>query len=300
MYSDYVLIGTGLIMLAYASISDFRTREVPDWLSYSIIISGFGIRTIGALFSWDYWYLLDGLIGFGIMFALAHLLFYTGQWGGGDSKVLMGMGVILGSYPVDFIFSPALGDIPFSLLAAFMVNLAILGSVYGLVWSFGLAFSNLRKFGKELVKVNRQKQTRIWKIVMLIVFMIALGIYFYPTENVVNYLALSSSLLFVFVVYLIIFIKIIERVFMEYYIPVSKVTPGDWIVNDVVINGKRICGPKDLGISEEQIAVLYKLHKKGKISKVKIKAGIPFIPSFLFSYIFTIVWGNIVFIFGAL
>ncbi|GIU69536.1 MAG: hypothetical protein KatS3mg002_0772 [Candidatus Woesearchaeota archaeon] len=48
---------------------------------------------------------------------------------------------------------------------------------------------------------------------------------------------------------------------------------------------KYITGPKDLGISKEQIELL----KKSKIKKVLVKEGIPFIPAFLIAFILTMI-----------
>ena len=74
-------------------------------------------------------------------------------------------------------------------------------------------------------------------------------------------------------------------------IPVKKLTEGDWIAKDVVVKGKKICGPKDLGISRKQISRLSKLN----IKKVLVKYGMPFVPSFLLAFIITLLWGNIIF-----
>ena len=75
-------------------------------------------------------------------------------------------------------------------------------------------------------------------------------------------------------------------------IPIEKLTEGDWIVKDVMVDNKRICGPKDLGIEKKQIAQLIKLKQKGKIQNIVIKEGIPFVPSFLIAYIATLLLGN--------
>ena len=75
----------------------------------------------------------------------------------------------------------------------------------------------------------------------------------------------------------------------------EKLTEGDWVVQDVVIGGKRICGPKDLGLEMRQIKRLIRLKKQKKIKKVLIKYGIPFVPSFLIAFIVTFLYGNFVF-----
>jgi len=78
-------------------------------------------------------------------------------------------------------------------------------------------------------------------------------------------------------------------------VDVGKLTEGDWIVKDVKVDGKRICGPKDLGISKKQIRQLLRFRARGKIRKVLIKEGMPFVPSFLMGFIVTLFFGMIVF-----
>jgi len=73
----------------------------------------------------------------------------------------------------------------------------------------------------------------------------------------------------------------------------SKLTEGDWIAKEIKVNGKYITGPKDLGIEMEQIEKLIALYKKKKVGKILIKEGMPFVPSFLASFIFTYFFGSI-------
>ena len=71
-----------------------------------------------------------------------------------------------------------------------------------------------------------------------------------------------------------------------------KLTEGDWIVNDVYVGRQYICGPKDLGIEKRQIRKLVEYYKKGKVKRILIKEGIPFVPSFLIAFIITFLFGN--------
>ena len=75
----------------------------------------------------------------------------------------------------------------------------------------------------------------------------------------------------------------------------EELTEGDWIAEEIKVGKKYICGPKDLGIELAQIKKLIAYKKKGKIKKVLIKVGIPFVPSFLIAFIVTYIWGNVVF-----
>ena len=97
--------------------------------------------------------------------------------------------------------------------------------------------------------------------------------------------------------YLWIFIKAIEKACMFKYVRPMQLTEGDWIAEDIVVGGKRICGPKDLGIEKKQINLLVKLYKQNKLKEILIKEGIPFVPSFLIAFIFSLVYGNLLFLF---
>ena len=44
-------------------------------------------------------FLLYSLITFGAFFDIGLIMYYTKQWGGGDSKLLMGLGALLPLYP---------------------------------------------------------------------------------------------------------------------------------------------------------------------------------------------------------
>ena len=57
-------------------------------------------------------------------------------------------------------------------------------------------------------------------------------------------------------------------------------TEGDWLAEEVVIQGKKVLKKKTLTNSD-----IEKLHTH-KISSVLIKEGIPFVPSFLIAYLF--------------
>jgi hypothetical protein len=92
------------------------------------------------------------------------------------------------------------------------------------------------------------------------------------------------------IIYLYIFTRSVEKGTMVKEVPPSYVTEGDWIDKEIRHKGKYVCGPKDLGITKKQIALL----KKYKIKKIPVKYGIPFIPCFLLGYITTLVFGNTV------
>ena len=275
-----------ILALIIASYTDIKTREVPDWLNYSLIATGIGTRAVFSLVHWDYSYLLEGLAGFGIFFLLSLLLFYTGLWGGGDSKILMGLGALIG---IRFEFLP--------FLILFFIMLLLAGSVYGFAWSLVLALRNMKGFLKKFKEILKRKYVvflRRLSLCIVILFIISL---FFESDSQSRFFLTIMVFLVLFLVYLWAFSRAVEESCMHKLVSPEKLTEGDWIVNDVVIGKKRICGPKDLGIEKKQINELIRLKKKGKVRKILIKEGIPFVPTFLVAYILTLIFEHdIVFI----
>ena len=88
-------------MLTLAAAIDLRSRRIPNWLTFSLILAGFGqsftwARTVGPT---------DALLGFLTGFGLTVVLFIIGALGGGDVKLLAAIGAWMGPGPTLFIFS---------------------------------------------------------------------------------------------------------------------------------------------------------------------------------------------------
>ncbi len=272
---------TVLISLIIASITDIKTREVPDWLNYGLIVFGLGSRLIYSIALSDFSFFLYGLTGFLVFFIIANIMFYSAQWGGGDSKLLMGLGAVIG---LNFNFN----EIPFLLI--FWINIILIGSIYGLFWSFVVAFKNRKNFLKDF-KARAKKLAKIRRFLLIISSAILLSAFFINvlmTKIFLVILVFSALLIF----YSTIFVKSVEKTCMLKFVEPEKLTEGDWIARNVIVNKKRIAGPKDLGIEKEQIKQLIALKRKGLIKKILIKEGIPFVPSFLIAFIVTLEFGN--------
>jgi Flp pilus assembly protein protease CpaA len=279
---SFIIASVTIIALIIASATDLKKREVPDWLNFSLIPLGLGIRLIWSLTTNDYSFIISGLIGFAVFFIIALIMFYTGQWGGGDSKMLMGLGALLG---LELNIN--------STLISFLINTVIVGSIYGLLWSLVLVIKNRKKFILELKNITRSIKL-IRKIMIALFFVLLIVIIVIP--GALNKVLVLSLLVFVFsTFYLLIFIKAVERSCMLRYVKPTEVTEGDWIAKDIYISNKYISGPKDLGIEKSQLNKLISFYKKGKIKRVLIKVGIPFVPSFLLAYILTLAFGNLLF-----
>jgi len=278
---DYIIIIISLIWLVFAIIYDFKTREVPDWLSYSFIAIAISINLIYSLIIKDFSILLLSLIGFFVFGAIGMLLYYLKQWGGGDAKLLMGVGAMFANYPLSLIniFNPNL-DISF--LAILFVNIMFFGAIYGIVYIIMLAIINRNKIKK--LSINDSK----YKFYILIAIILMVLTIFIKETNL-RLLMIILIILALIIPKLIILVNIVEKNCMYKSILISKLTEGDWIKDSIKIKGKLIYNNKSLGIKKEQIEQL----KKYKLKHVTVKYGVPFAVSFLLGLAISLIFGNI-------
>ena len=273
------------IVLLIGSITDLKTREVPDWLNYGLIMAGVGLNLLFSAIYSASGFIINSIIGLAIFFGIAYLMFHTGQWGGGDSKILMGLGAMIG---LDVSFRNP------QLLFDFFINSLLIGAAYGLLWSLFLLLKNKERFLSEFNKELSKKGMVLAKKLLLAAVFLSFAVLFFIKPYYLRIMILAVSFLAVSTFYLFAFAKAIERACMHKEVEPAKLTEGDWIVNDIFVGKQYICGPKDLGIEKKQIKKLVELYKHGKIKKVLIKEGIPFVPSFLIAFIVTFVFGNFI------
>ena len=257
------------VVLLIASYIDIKTREVPDWLSYGFIFTAAIIKLIFS-FELGTEILIEGALGFITFFILSVILYYSHQWGGGDSKLLMGMGIALG-IPLPF------SEASFTLLWFFLL-LFLTGTVWGLLWMVGVAVTKKSTFlpaWKKQLKKHRSFQYVIWIITLLF----AILTYFHP-------LLWPFMIIPAFFYYLVEFVLVIEHNCFTQKTSIKNLTEGDWVAEPVKYKGKRLLARKTL--QKDDIQLL----RKKKIRSIIIKEGVPFVPGFLFSYILIIMYPN--------
>lgn len=266
MVIELLLIPLTILTLLIASYADLKRREVPDWLSYGFLMAVLGIR---AIFSVEYGWsiIISGFLGLLICFALACFLYYTNQWGGGDSKVLMGMGALLGvNIPLQ---SSSLN------LLWFLLALLFLGAVYGLIWMGVIAINHQTIFREQwtLTLLHSRK----WQItIALFTVGLAFLAVFYPfVWPIVPFPAV--------VLYLFLFVNTVERGCFCIYRAPKQLVEGDWLAEEVRAGGKKVLPAKTL--EKEDLFMLKTLEVEKKLKKVLIKEGVPFMPSFVLAYL---------------
>ncbi len=280
----FVAYSLSFIALLAGSLTDLKTREVPDWVNYGLIISGVGLNLLFSVIYSTPSYIISSIIGLVIFFVIAYMMFYLGQWGGGDSKMLMGLGSMIG-------IEANLNLNQF--LLAFLVNSLFIGAVYGMAWSFALAFRNKAKFSREFKKILGNKPIILIKRLFVAYLVILIFLLFLVKNFYFRVFMLSLTFLILTTFYLWIFVKAIEKSCMHKLVEPSRLTEGDWIVKNIYVNGKYVTGPKDLGISKSKIRRLIGFYRRKKVRKILIKEGIPFVPSFFLAFLATLIYGNL-------
>lgn len=270
--ADILLVILAFLGLSIASIVDVKTREIPNWLNFSMIAVALSIRLMHSILTTEWFYFLYGLVGFASMFLLGNLMYYTKQWGGGDSKLLFALGAIFATKPY-FV-----KDFPVPFLAVIFLGIIVVGFFYSFIYSIILAFKNKTKFLKEIKDLihNYRKIRLLSTTIAILIAISSLFVQFYLRP-----LTLSLAAILIFSVYWIIFAKAVESACLTKSIPISKLTEGEWIVDEKIRKKFKI---SKLGIEKKQIEEL----KKAKIKEILIKEGIPFAPSFLIALILII------------
>ncbi|MBU4069716.1 MAG: prepilin peptidase [Nanoarchaeota archaeon] len=277
MYEIMFLWVIGFIWILFASIQDLKSREVANWVNFSLIIFALGFRFFYCLFSetsFNFFY--QGLIGLGIFFILGNLFYYSRIFAGGDAKLMIALGAIL---PFSGYFL-----INLRIFIVFLIVFLFIGSFYGLFWGFALSIKNFKNFTKEFSRQFKKNKLIIYLLSCLGICLVIFGF--------INPLLMAFGVLFFLLPYFYFYAKAIEEVCMIKEVRVNKLTEGDWLYKNIKV-GKRLIKANWDGLSQKDIQLIKKKYKQ-----IKIKQGIPFVPVFLISFLILIyLWFFVDFVF---
>lgn len=285
---ELVFTSIAIIILLMVAFIDIKTKEVPNLASYSLIAIVLSLKLIKSIIEKDFMYFIYALLGLGIFLIIGLILYYTKQWGGGDAKLLMGVGAAFLFYPLELktFFNPEINNLPF--IITILINIFIIGSIYSILWCLGILIKN-KSFAKilklSIKDIYNSKTILIWLLIVLFIIVSS----FFSTFGI---LLLISTILATITGFLLKLIKTIENNFLIKDIPIAKLTEGDWVLNKIKIRNKLVYSPTNTGISKQDIFKLKKL----KIKKVTIKEGIPFVPAIALGTIISLIFGNLLFI----
>jgi preflagellin peptidase FlaK len=252
------------IWLFAATIEDVKKREIANWLNFSLIIFAIGFRFFYSLFmeKWSFFY--NGVLGLLFFFVLANLLYYSRFFAGGDAKLFTALGAIIP-------FSNNLIE-NLTISFVFLTIFFIIGLIYTLTISFYLGFKNFRKIKKEFKKQFKKNKIFFYFILVFSLLIMILGF------NFSEFIFWVGLLSFIFP-YLFVYLKSIDESCLVKKIDTRNLSEGDWLYEDVNL-GKKTIKRSWHGLTKKEINMIRKNYKK-----IKIKQGIPFTPTFLFSFI---------------
>lgn len=282
---EFILYSVALACMLFSSISDIKKLEVPDFASYFMIASGIGIRLIFSILQNNFFTLLDGILGLGAFCLIGIIMYYAGQWGGGDAKIMMGFGALAGVGLKSIIQ----GEIPFPAVAFFCMLVS--GAVIGVIYSTVLFFRNRKKVSREFSK-SRQKRSSFEKAAILLSILALVIIFFssrfYPDWQL-RAMMLSLPIAALGMFYLSIFLNAVQECCMNRLISPEKLTEGDWLAQDVVVAGRVVVKKSRTGLELPELKRILSLQRKGRIKLIKVKYGMPFVPSFFLGLLAAII-----------
>lgn len=279
LLANQLMLLTALVFSSVASYFDLKTGEIPDKFSVGLVIVGISFRALFSFLIGDFMFLFDGIAVGGIFFLFGALLFYTGGWGGGDAKLIAGIGACLGG-----LLAPSLIDTSLFLLPAFFgffIALAIAAIPYSLTYALILAIRRPIVFRKT---VSRMKKD--WIILVFFACLSAVLLIIVPSAPSLMYLVLLlPAPLYV----LMLFTRSVERYAMQKDVSVDALVVGDMVAEDLYLGEEKIASKRDMdGLSEE---VLEKIRSSNASPrKVRIKWGIRFAPAFPIAIAIAPVW----------
>lgn len=276
---EIILLSTAFIGSILAALFDLKTTEIPDQIPYVMIAVALVLYGIQSYLVWSYWPILNSLVvGLGLL-GFGFLMYYFGQWGGGDAKILSAIGFLLPELPKGFA-----KDLILPLPLSYSINVFLIGAAYMLLYAFVVALFNKKIFLKFLDDIKASSTVlSIGSVALFIAF-------FLINWYLIKYFQISFNLLFVlknsifpliatialFIVWK--FAKTVENVGFKKRIHISKLKVGD-----VLLKSRRW-----EGITKKE---LRKIKMSGR-KFVVIKEGVRFAPSFPLALIFTLYFGD--------
>src|SRR3990172_1809427 len=257
------LVAIAVIWIIFAVVSDLRSREIPNWLNFSLIIFVLGIRFFYSVFNEDWSFFLWGLFGFSAFFLLANLLYFSRFFAGGDAKLMMALG------PIIPLGASLFQNVKLSL--GFLFLFLITGAIFGVVNIFYFSFKNFNTIKTDFVKNMKNRRRMFYAFMLFGLVLMILGLW----EEI---FFIFGVLLFI-LPSLLFYARAIDNNSLVQRINSNKLTEGDWLYQKVKVV-KRFIEPTWDGLSKKDIELIKKNHKS-----VKIKIGIEFSPVFLISFL---------------
>ncbi len=268
---ELALFVFGLVGLGLAGYLDLKTTEFPGWIPYGIIAASLIVLTVDGFVANNFSLLINSVFQGLLFLAIGLVLYFSRQWGDGDAWLLGSLGFLL---PTRIIFPTQTTILPFYLAVFF--NFLIVCLIYIVVYSLfvGLKNNKVRKlFFSEL------KRGYVYKVISVIAFSaLCVGFYFYTIYTTNSFVAsylLALPAIFVLLIVLGDYARLIETHIFRKRVLSKKLKPGD-----VILDGRW------KGLTKEDI-------KKIRKRYVIVKEGVRLAPVFLITFLVTVFFGSL-------
>ncbi|MFP4116978.1 MAG: prepilin peptidase [Candidatus Aenigmatarchaeota archaeon] len=222
---QHLAVAVALGGSSLAGAYDLKTTEIPDEISLGMVASGLLINLSWSLAEWNPTYIFQSAAVGSIFFTFGLLMYLGGQWGGGDAKVLTGIGTLVPTLPA---FSPAVKLLPFS--ATFVVNLFMIGAVYMTIYA--LVFAATRG---GVVEDFKQRVVSDKRRIFVLSSLPLIPALIYSTINIDIYLIYFLALIPLFLGFTLLlrFLKSVEETGFEKIVEVEELQVGDMLAEEV-------------------------------------------------------------------
>ncbi len=284
MAYELIFISVAILGSLAGLITDLKARWVPDWTNHFMIFFGLGGHALISLKESSIWPLALSLIVAGIFYGISLLMFYTGSWGGGDAKLLIAYGALLPSYqPLTQNYVSAFWPFP----ATLWLNIILFGALFGMLSITYLITKNYKHFLTHFKEKVSENKKLIYAATAAVVVVSLTGIF-------IDYFLIALALVAYLFVFLFLVMKSVENVAMIKEISAKKLVEGDWLAAEIKVGGVHIKAGKT-GLDLETIEKLRKLEADGKISGVKVKEGLPYVPAMFTGLLASLFYGDLMF-----
>lgn len=281
-----LVIVVALGFLVVSSLEDLKTGEIPEHYSFGL---GVVVLVVACGAAWTYRDVMVVLepLALGILyFGVGYVLYFFGQWGGGDVKLTASLGVVFGYLNALGYPWPAVTFFPYQ--ATYFINLAVLATPYVIIYTLLMGLEQPRLFAKFGNTVRSQPR-----------LMLLIGASFVPLLTAMYTEAYVLAQIYLFIPLLVvasIYMKVVEAQAMQKRIPVADLREGDIVAEDVVAGDEVLARKREIeGVTQEQVEKIQELAARGALAdQVTVKWGVKFAPVLLFSFVATYWTGNLV------
>ena len=262
---ELLLFAIALIGSLACGIYDLKTSNVPDSVCVIMVASAVLLHTFSGLYTGDFSNLINSFLYGGLFLAFGLLMYFTGQWGGGDGELLIAIGFLIPTFSsVNTLF-------PFAI--SFFINTFFIGAVYSIIYSLVLAYRNSKIGSNFFNKIGTSR------VSIFLLIMVCISVSFLLTSQFI--LAVLSFFIFVLIVFQR-FSKTIEESFYK-RIPSKDLKVDDMLGED--IPKLRLYKKHIKGLTDEQIKRIRRF-KRYVIIREGIRYGIVFPLSLIFTWFF--------------